>query len=122
MFVISTLSSLETGFVRAPSDTEPHSGSVGAEGVVVGVKVCVAVKVIVGVCVIVGVFEGVKVLDGEGVAVRVLVRVGVTVRVRACVGRSVRVAVGGPGDGVQDGITKLVNVGKRVGDGLTVGV
>ena len=108
--------------VSAPSDTELHIGSVGAEGVTVGVNVWVAVNVAVGVWVIVGVFEGVKVLEGNGVAVRVLVRVGVTVRVRVCVGRNVRVAVGGPGDGVHDGITKLVNVGKRVGDGLTVGV
>ena len=70
----------------------------------------------------VGVFEGVNVREGVAVGVRVLVLVGVTVRVRVCVGRTVRVAVGGPGEGVQEGITKLVNVGKRVGDGLTVGV
>ena len=122
LLVISTPISLGFGLVRAPSVTVPHIGSEGAKGVAVGVKVAEAVKVAVGVCVIVGVFEGVNVREGVAVGVRVLVLVGVTVRVRVCVGRTVRVAVGGPGEGVQEGITKLVNVGKSVGDGLTVGV
>ena len=123
VLVISTPISLGLGleFVRAPIDTGmPDTlqiGSMGAEGVGDGVE-GVKVGVIVGV----RVWVGVNVRDGVTLGVRVLVLVGVRVRVRVCVGASVRVDVGGPGDGVQDGSTKLVNVGKSVGDGLTVAV
>ena len=121
VLVMSIQSSLELGWVRTP-DTSLHISSLGPEGVAVGVNVCVGVNVVVGVRVMVGVFEGVAVREGVTVGVRVLVLVGVTVRVRVCVGSRVRVAVGGPGDGVQEGMTKLVNVGKSVGEGLTVAV
>ena len=122
VLVMSIQSSLGLGFVRTP-DTDTHIDSVGAEGVEVGVKVCVAVNVAVGVCVIVGVIDGVNVREGNAVGVRVLVLVGTGVRVRVAEAIGVRVRVGvDVHRGVQDGNTKLVNVGKRVGDGLTVGV
>ena len=120
--VISAASSLRFGVsVRVLRKTDPHIGSMGAEGVGDGVE-GVKVDVIVGVRVWVGVFVCVDVRGSGAVGVRVLVLVGVRVRVRVCVGAIVRVDVGGPGDGVQEGKTKLVNVGKRVGDGRIVAV
>ncbi len=96
---------------------EPQSGSARAVGVDVGVGVSVAVDVAVKV----RVCDGVKVRTGIGVAVRVLVRVGTGVLVRVLVGTGVRVKVGGPAEGVQEGRTKLVKVGKGVADGRRVG-
>jgi len=49
LLVISIPSSFVFGFVRAPSDTDPHIGSVGDMGVDVGDKVGVGVNVNVGV-------------------------------------------------------------------------
>src|SRR5215510_6897607 len=80
-------------------------------GVAVGVSVAVGVRVNVGGAVFVRV----------GIGVRVLVLVGTGVRVRVAEGRGVRVGVGVEVHrGVQEGSTKLVFVGKRVGDGLVV--
>ena len=106
---------------KALSDTgmlkSLQSGSTGATGVLVGVGVSVAVDVAVKV----SVCDGVSVRTGIGVAVRVLVRVGTGVLVRVLVGTGVRVNVGGPAEGVQEGRTKLVKVGKGVADGRSVG-
>lgn len=125
VLVIFTTIAVGIGLVNALSDTGPQSGSVGAEGVGVGVRVTVGVDDGVGVNVVVGVNVevgvrvrvGVNVRDGVAVGARVLVLVGVRTGVSVCV------AVG-PWDGVQEGSTntKLVFVGIMVGDGLLVGV
>jgi hypothetical protein len=81
----------------------------------VGVKVAVGVKVCEGGSV------AVRVRVNVGVAVRVLVRVGTGVLVGVREGTGVRVNVGGPAEGVQEGRTKLVKVGKGVADGRSVG-
>lgn len=100
LLVISVPISFGLGFDRAPNVIDgPQSGSVGAEGVFVGVGVGVAVKV--------------------GVKVRVGVRVGGT-GVRVTVGTMVGVSVGGPAEGVHEGRTKPVLVGGKVGEGMGV--
>lgn len=117
LLVISTLISFWVSVNGLSKTDEPQSGSPRAVGVDVGVGVSVAVNVAVKV----RVCDGVSVRTGIGVAVRVLVRVGTGVLVRVLVGTGVRVNVGGPAEGVQEGRTKLVKVGKGVADGRSVG-
>ena len=96
LLVISAAISFGLGFDRAPNVMDgPRSGSVGADGVAVGVSVNVGVKVRVGVNV-----------GGTGV--------------RVIVGGGNGVSVGGPAEGVQDGRTNPVLDGGNVGEGMGV--
>ena len=105
--VIDIASSLGIEFVGPIADINTQAG--------VAVGVCVAVGVLVNV--------GGAVFVRVGVGVLVLVLVGTGVRVRVAEGLGVNVGVGvDVHRGVQEGRTKLVFVGKRVGDGLVVGV
>ena len=97
VLVISIPSSLGLGLVMALNATDEQSGSIGADGVSVGVGVRVGVDVRVGVEV-----------GGIGV------RVGVGTRDGVC--------VGGPAEGVHEGRTKPVLDGGKVGDGMSVWV
>ena len=103
LLVITVPSSLLLGFVRALIATDGQSGTIGATGVAVGIGVKVGVRVMVGVRVLVGVDVG-----GTGVLVRVGTRVGVN--------------VSGPFEGVQEGRTKPVLDGGKVGNGMGVRV